>query len=78
MTSRFESKVKGRIGPASNDEKSMRVLNRLVHWTREGIEYEADQRHAELIIQELNLKADSKGVNTPGEHNKGRDWGEQM
>ena len=71
VTRKFESKVKGRIGPASGDEKSMRVLNRLVHWTSEGIEYEADQRHAELIIQELNLKADSKGVNTPGEQSKG-------
>jgi len=77
VTRRFESKVKGRIGPASGDEKSMRVLNRLVHWTSEGIEYEADQRHAELIIQELNLKADSKGANTPGEQSKGKDGNEQ-
>jgi hypothetical protein len=46
VTGRFESNVKRRIGPASNDEKSMRVLNRLVHWTSEGIEYEADQIHA--------------------------------
>ncbi len=62
VTGRFESKVKWRIGPASGDDKSMRVLNRLVHWTSEGIEQEADQRHAELIIQELSFKADIKKV----------------
>ena len=72
-TGRFESKVKGRIGPASGNEKSMRVLNRLVHWTSEGIEYEADQRHAELIIQGLSLKADSKSVNTLGESSARQD-----
>ena len=77
VTRRFASKVKGRIGQASGDEKSMRVLNRLVHWTSDGIEYEADQRHAELIIQELSLRADSKGVNTPREESKGKDGAER-
>ena len=72
VTSKFESKVKGRIGPAKDDLKSMRVLNRLVQWTSEGIEYEADQRHAELIIQELGLQEGSKSVNTPGESGKGK------
>ena len=67
---RFEGKVKGRIGPGRKDGKAMRVLNRLVHWTNEGIEYEADQRHAEIIIQESGLKEDSKSVNTPREPSK--------
>eukprot|EP00969_Alexandrium_andersonii_P328790 14528385-Alexandrium_andersonii.AAC.1 len=44
----------------------MRVLNRIVTWTDEGIWYEADQRHAELIIKGLGMKEDSKGVVTPG------------
>jgi hypothetical protein len=48
----------------------MRVLNRLVHWTDEGIAYEADQRHVEIIIRELGLKEGSMIVNTPGEPNK--------
>ena len=53
---RFEAKVKGRIGPGKEDDKSMRVLNRVVHWAEEGIDYEADQRHAELIIQETGTE----------------------
>jgi hypothetical protein len=52
---RFEVKVKGRIGPGKEDEKSMRVLNRIVEWTEQGIEYETDQRHAEIIVRDLGL-----------------------
>ena len=44
----------------------MRILNRLVEWTDDGIQYEADQRHAELVIKELGLKEYSKPVATPG------------
>ena len=33
----------------------MRVLNRVVQWTREGIEHEADQRHADILVTELAL-----------------------
>ena len=56
----------------------MRVLNRFVHWTEEGIEYEADQRHAEIIIQELGLKEESKSVNTPGEPNRKKGTGKSV
>ena len=62
---RMSTKVKGRIGPGYHDLKVMRVLNRVVEWTDHGIQYEADQRHAELLIEMLNLK-DAKGVDTPG------------
>jgi hypothetical protein len=53
---RFEVKIKGRIGPGKEDMKSMRVLNRIVEWTEGGITYEADQRHAEIIVRDLGLK----------------------
>ena len=32
--------------------KEARILNRVIRVTREGWEYEADQRHADLIVQE--------------------------
>ena len=53
ITSKWEVKVKGRIGPSPNDQKIMHVLNRIVEWTDKGITYEADSRHAEIIIQSL-------------------------
>ena len=43
-----------------------RVLNRIIRWTAKGWEYEADQRHAELIIREMGMEG-AKSVKTPGE-----------
>ena len=66
ISKRFEVKFRGRIGPGQKDGKSIRLLNRVFEWTREGITCEADQRHAELLVQDLGLKKGSKGVVTPG------------
>ena len=60
------TKVKGRLGPGKSDMKQMRVLNRVVEWKENSICYEADQRHAEIISEELGLRSESKGVVTPG------------
>ena len=37
MEKRFEYKHRGRIGPGEQDEKSIRILNRVVEWTEEGM-----------------------------------------
>ena len=44
----------------------MRILNRIVNWTPEGIEYESDQGHAEIIVKQMGILANSKSVVTPG------------
>ena len=44
---------KARLGPEKGDQKSVRLLNRIVEWTPEGINVEGDQRHAEIIIQRV-------------------------
>jgi len=46
---------KARLGPELTDQKSIRLLNRIVEWTPEGINIEGDQRHAEIIINQLGL-----------------------
>ena len=46
--------------------KEARILNRVVRWTPEGWEYEADQRHAELIVQAMGLEK-ARPVSSPGE-----------
>ena len=43
-----------------------RLLNRVVRCTAEGWEVEPDQRHADLVVQELALTG-ANGVTTPGE-----------
>ena len=52
----MSTKVKGRLGPGDKDMKVMRVLNRIVEWKENGITYEADQRHGEIICREMELK----------------------
>ena len=54
------------MGPGPKDDKSIRILNRIITWDEEGIKYEADQRHAEIIVRELEMKEDSKTAITPG------------
>ena len=63
MESRFEIKLKARLKDIGD---SVRILNRVVTVTDEGIEYEADQRHSEIIVRELGLDSKSKTVVTPG------------
>ena len=54
------------MGPGVNHDKSIRLLNRVITWGEDGIEYEADQRHAEIIIRDLGLEENSKSLSTPG------------
>ena len=51
------------MGPEQHQLKQLRVLNRIISWTDDGIEFETDQRHAELIIAAMGV---TSGVNTPG------------
>ncbi len=38
-------------------EGAVRVLSRVVSSTKEAIEYDADQRHVEIIVTDVGLKA---------------------
>ena len=63
----FEVKVRGRLGPGGEDLKAIRILNRIVEWTVEGLRYEADQRHAEIIVKELGIESGKVRTDIPGE-----------
>ena len=63
---RYDIKMRGRLGPQPKDDKSIRILNRVVTWDEDGIHYEADQRHAEIIVQKLNLADGAATVTTAG------------
>ena len=45
---------------------AVRILNRIVTVTENGLEYEADQRHAEILMRDMGIDESSKGVTTPG------------
>ena len=66
MKDRYTLKVRGRLGPEVHDEKEIRILNRVIQWTEEGIWYEPDPRHAEIIFKDLGLIEGSKALSTPG------------
>ena len=42
----------------------IQIVNRTLRWTIEGITYEADQRHAEIVIKVMNMKK-ANAVSTP-------------
>ena len=65
IESKSKIKYKGRLGTRDTDIKSVRILNRIVTLTSEGIDYESDQRHAKIIVKQTGLKEDSKAVATP-------------
>ena len=73
LESRFEIKTSV-IGTGVGEVREARVLNRILRITELGWEYEPDQRHAEMIVEQLGLK-DAKPVETPTEeenHGSGR------
>ena len=52
------------IGPEPQDEKQLKVLNRIIVVEDQGYTYEPDARHAEVIIRDLGLQG-AKSVSTP-------------
>jgi hypothetical protein len=63
LLTRFEGKVKGRLKECGDE---LRILNRIVRRTDAGYEWEADQRHAELLIEGAGLTEDSRPLSNPG------------
>ena len=62
----YEVKVRGTLGSDPGDEKNITILNREVSWDGENITYTADRKHAKTIIEEMDLKEESKGLSWPG------------
>jgi hypothetical protein len=71
MGESFLIKVVGKLGGDRGDEPEIRVLNRVLRWNAEGIKYEADPRHAELLAREVG--AAGPAVRTPGAKGNAKD-----
>ena len=63
MQERYDIKLDV-LGPDEGQQREVKILNRILRWTDGGLEYEADQRHAELLIKEMGLQG-SKSAVTP-------------
>ena len=65
LESKYELKKGGRLGPGPNDDKEALCLHRIIRWCSDGLEYEADPRQIEKLIEELDLDGANSCV-TPG------------
>ena len=65
ISEKYDIKFRGRLGADKQDDKEIRLLNRVIYWEDKGMRYEPDQRHADIIIA-LSGSQDKKSVNTPG------------
>ena len=54
MRDAFECKVQT-IGMGERDAKELRILARVVSIEKDGISYEADQRHVEAVCGAINM-----------------------
>jgi hypothetical protein len=65
METWYSLKVRGVLGPEAEDDKKITILGRELRWSECGLEYEADRRHATMIIEAMGLDERSKGLSCP-------------
>ena len=49
-----------------NDDKELSVLGRIVNWKEGGIEYQADPKHRNIVIEQFGFDEGSKGLMVSG------------
>ena len=59
LRSRWDVKV-AMLGPDAHHDQEVKILNRSVRWTASGLEYEADQRHVRVVLEQLELQDSSQ------------------
>ena len=74
MEKSFLVKVIGRLGGDKQDVRELRVLNRVLSWRSGGIQLEANPRHQEILISELEQGV--HGLSTPVVKNSQRKDGD--
>jgi hypothetical protein len=65
IASNYEVTVGPRLGPGPEDAKEARVLNRVIRWNGNQLEYEADPRQLERLVADCGLEG-CKAMATPG------------
>ena len=58
-------KMRGVLGPEAGDLHEVVVLNRVLRWTKGEFQYEADPRHVEQILKDMDM-TDCNPSPTPG------------
>jgi hypothetical protein len=56
----FEIKVRAVLGWEVGDDKEVVILGRVVRWTREGLEYEADPKHRRMVLESFGFEESTR------------------
>ena len=64
LAKNFELKLRGRLGEGTECQQ-LRILNRIVTITKDGLTYEADPRHADIMMASMGLTSANAAL-TPG------------
>ena len=65
LKSKTKAKYESKHQMLGANPKHENSINRVLSWASQGIQHEADQRHADIVVEQLGLDQ-AKGVSTPG------------
>ena len=65
LKQKYIVKMRGILGPEDSDAKEVVVLNRVLSWEGGTFKYEADPRHAEKMLRDMEME-DCNPAATPG------------
>jgi hypothetical protein len=61
----YDIKDRGIMGSGNGETKEVTILGRTVRWTKEGVEYEADEKHRKELLKKLELEDGAKAAVSP-------------
>ena len=62
METWWDIKLRGIIGNDPGDDKTITILNRVLHWDGGAITLKADSKHRSSILEAFDLTEESKGI----------------
>lgn len=62
----FEVQVRARLGHEPGDDKYIGLLGRRIAWKEDAIEYQADPKHRQIVLDEVGLGEGAKSLMVTG------------
>ena len=63
----FDIKVRAILGEDEEDDKEVTILGRIVRWTNEGFEFEADPKHRLMVMETFGFEEKSSSLVNNGD-----------
>ena len=73
----FEIKVRGLLGPENKDMKEIVILRRVVRWTADGVEFEADPKHRKVLMNHFEFEEGVEGATMNGDKDRKEEEGDE-